>query len=77
MEMPEGVSYEGVFGEKGVGDVIRIAAWGVKLQATESGKVGVGEVEKGRGAPRFSLKKRRWVSYRAIDLSCLFLGRSL
>ncbi|MBI5500202.1 MAG: VWA domain-containing protein [Deltaproteobacteria bacterium] len=50
VELPAGMSYEGVFGEQPVGDAARIEAWGVNLQATESGKVRVGAVTLGSPA---------------------------
>ncbi|MBI5488236.1 MAG: VWA domain-containing protein [Deltaproteobacteria bacterium] len=44
VELPAGMSYEGVFGEQPVGDAVGIETWGVNLQATESGKIRVGAV---------------------------------
>lgn len=52
VEIPEGVSYEGVFGEKGVGGAVRIHAWGVVLMMTESGKVRIPGVEPDSPAER-------------------------
>lgn len=49
VELPEGVSYEGIFGERPSGRPVRIDAWGMTLQETESGKIRVAEVA-GRGA---------------------------
>jgi len=42
LELPEGVSYAGVFGEQPVGPPMRIGAWGLDVQSTSSGKVRVG-----------------------------------
>jgi Ca-activated chloride channel family protein len=44
VELPEGVSYEGIFGEKPSGRPVRIDAWGTTLQQTASGKIRVVEV---------------------------------
>ncbi|MBI5500431.1 MAG: PDZ domain-containing protein [Deltaproteobacteria bacterium] len=44
VELPEGVSYEGVFGESPVGDAFEVPAWGMTLQMSQSGKVRVGAV---------------------------------
>ena len=44
VELPEGVSYQGIFGEQCVGEPMRIGAWGIDLQGTQSGKVRVGNV---------------------------------
>jgi Ca-activated chloride channel family protein len=44
VELPEGVSYEGVFGEQPIGEVFDVPAWGVTLQMSQSGKVRVGAV---------------------------------
>jgi len=44
VELPEGVSYEGVFGESPVGEAFEVPAWGMTLQMSESGKVRVGAV---------------------------------
>ena len=56
VEMPEGVSYTGVFGENGSGGVSRVTPWGVCLQATASGRVRVGEVTPGSPAERSGIK---------------------
>ncbi|MBI5485750.1 MAG: PDZ domain-containing protein [Deltaproteobacteria bacterium] len=45
VELPEGVSYEGVFGESPVGEAFEVPAWGMTLQMSESGKVRVGAVQ--------------------------------
>ena len=47
VELPEGVSYQGIFGEPCVGDPMRIGAWGIALQGTRSGKLRVGAVTAG------------------------------
>jgi Ca-activated chloride channel family protein len=44
VELPEGVSYEGVFGEQPIGEAFDVPAWGVTLQMSQSGKVRVGAV---------------------------------
>jgi Ca-activated chloride channel family protein len=44
VELPEGVSYEGVFGEVPVGLPVDLPAWGVSLQTAQSGAVRVGAV---------------------------------
>jgi Ca-activated chloride channel family protein len=41
VEMPDGVSYEGVFGEQPVGEAFEVPAWGVVLRVSSSGRVGV------------------------------------
>jgi Ca-activated chloride channel family protein len=50
VEMPEGVSYEGVFGEQPVGDAVEVPGWGVTLQMSRSGRVRVGAVLHGSAA---------------------------
>jgi Ca-activated chloride channel homolog len=45
VEMPEGVSYAGVFGEGGVGGVSVLPRWGLQVQETQSGAIKVGLVE--------------------------------
>lgn len=47
VEMPEGVSYEGVFGEPGRGPVYFIPSWGIRLQETTGGQLKVAEVKDG------------------------------
>jgi Ca-activated chloride channel family protein len=44
VELPEGVSYEGVFGEQPVGEAFEVPGWGVTIQMSQSGKVRVGSV---------------------------------
>lgn len=56
VELPEGVSYQGVFGERGVGEVEAVPAWGVRLQDTESGKVRVCTVDAGGPAEKAGVK---------------------
>jgi Ca-activated chloride channel family protein len=56
VEMPEGVSYEGVFGEPPSGRPVRISSWGVTLQETASGKVRVAEVAAEGPAARAGLR---------------------
>ncbi|MBN1773534.1 MAG: hypothetical protein JXB32_19890 [Deltaproteobacteria bacterium] len=50
VELPEGVSYEGVFGERPVGTAFEVPAWGVTLQETESGRIRIGSVRLGSPA---------------------------
>ncbi|NMC68452.1 MAG: VWA domain-containing protein, partial [Myxococcales bacterium] len=50
VELPEGVSYEGVFGERPVDRPFEIPAWGMTLQETESGRIRVGAVRPGSPA---------------------------
>jgi S1-C subfamily serine protease len=50
VEMPEGVSYEGVFGERPVGGAVEVPGWGVVLQATAGGSVRVGVVRESGAA---------------------------
>ena len=57
VELPEGVSYQGIFGEPCVGEPMRIGAWGLDVQATESGKVRVGAVTKSGAAAHAGLTK--------------------
>jgi Ca-activated chloride channel family protein len=56
VELPEGVSYEGVFGEKGVGAISAISAWGLRLQNTAGGKVRVGAVDPDGTADRAGVR---------------------
>ncbi|HJR63374.1 MAG TPA: VIT domain-containing protein [Gemmatimonadaceae bacterium] len=56
VEMPEGVSYEGVFGEPTSGRPVRISSWGVTLQETASGKVRVAEVSADGPAARAGMR---------------------
>jgi len=57
VELPEGVSYAGVFGEQCVGEPMRIGAWGVDLQGTESGRVRVGNVLPDGAASQAGIKR--------------------
>jgi Ca-activated chloride channel family protein len=50
VELPEGVSYEGVFGERPMGAAFEVPAWGVTLQETESGRIRIGAVRLGSPA---------------------------
>ena len=50
VEMPEGVSYEGVFGEMPVGEAFEVPAWGMTVQMSQSGKLRVGAVRVGSPA---------------------------
>ncbi len=45
VELPEGVSYQGIFGEPCVGVPLRIGAWGIDVQGTQSGAIKVGAVD--------------------------------
>ena len=56
VEMPEGVSYTGVFGEDGVGGVLALPAWGIRLQETRSGKLKVGAVDETGPAEKAGVK---------------------
>jgi Ca-activated chloride channel family protein len=56
VELPEGVSYEGVFGERPAGEAVDVPAWGLTLQMTESGKVKVGAVTQGSAADRAGIE---------------------
>ncbi|MBI5488311.1 MAG: AgmX/PglI C-terminal domain-containing protein [Deltaproteobacteria bacterium] len=51
VELPEGVSYEGVFGEPAIGEPLEIAGWGLIVQMSESGKIRIGTVRE-QGAAR-------------------------
>jgi Ca-activated chloride channel homolog len=50
VELPEGVSYKGIFGEEPVGIPMRIGAWGLDVQGTAKGVVRVAEVQRGGAA---------------------------
>ncbi|NMC71189.1 MAG: PDZ domain-containing protein [Myxococcales bacterium] len=50
VELPEGVSYEGVFGEQPVGEVFEVPAWGMTIQMSQSGRIRVGSVRLGSPA---------------------------
>ncbi len=52
VELPEGVSWEGIFGEAPVGLPMRIGAWGLDVQETASGHVRVGAVDRSGAAAR-------------------------
>lgn len=65
VELPEGVSYEGIFGEQPVGLPVRIPAWGVNVQQTESGAVRVGAVDAGSAAANVGIA--RGATLRAVD----------
>ncbi|HET7586316.1 MAG TPA: VIT domain-containing protein [Gemmatimonadaceae bacterium] len=56
VELPEGVSYKGIFGEEPQGAPVRVGAWGITLQETESGAVRVGDVAGGSAAARAGLR---------------------
>jgi Ca-activated chloride channel family protein len=56
VELPAGVSYEGVFGETPTGEAYEVAAWGLTVQATESGKLKVGRVADGSAARRAGIE---------------------
>ncbi|MDI7269579.1 MAG: hypothetical protein QME96_16450, partial [Myxococcota bacterium] len=65
VEMPEGVGYEGVFGERPVGSVVKIPAWGVRLQATRDGRVRVGAAF--QGGPVAAAGIREGAAVTAVD----------
>lgn len=53
VELPEGVSYEGIFGgERPVGVPVRIGSWGIDVQGTAEGNVRIGKVVSGSAAAR-------------------------
>ena len=56
IEIPDGTSYEGVFGEQPAGQAFRVPAWGFTVQATETGKVKIGEVVAGTPAERAGIR---------------------
>ncbi|MEJ7812693.1 MAG: VIT domain-containing protein [Gemmatimonadaceae bacterium] len=59
VELPEGVSYEGIFGREGerpVGVPASIGAWGVTVQETDKGAVRVGAVREGSAAARAGVR---------------------
>jgi Ca-activated chloride channel family protein len=39
VELPEGVRYEGIFGEQAIGQPMQISSWGLILGTTQSGKI--------------------------------------
>jgi Ca-activated chloride channel family protein len=57
VELPEGVSYQGIFGEPCVGEPVRIGAWGIDLQETQSGKLRVGAVTASGAAGQAGITK--------------------
>ena len=57
VELPEGVSYQGIFGEPCVGEPMRIGAWGIDVQETQSGALRVGDVTADSRAARAGIKK--------------------
>ena len=57
VELPEGVSYQGIFGEPCVGEPMRIGAWGIDVQETESGKLRVGNVTADSRAAQAGIRK--------------------
>jgi Ca-activated chloride channel family protein len=57
VELPEGVSYQGIFGEPCVGEPVRIGAWGIDLQETQSGKLRVGAVTSSGAAAQAGIAK--------------------
>ena len=56
VELPAGVSYDGVFGEAPVGEAVEIPGWGLTVQATESGKLRVGAVQDRSAAARAGIR---------------------
>jgi Ca-activated chloride channel homolog len=52
VELPEGVSYEGVFGEQPAGAAVEIGAWGMVLQQAAGGGIGVVHLDEGGEAAR-------------------------
>jgi hypothetical protein len=57
VELPEGVSYRGIFGEPCVGEPMRIGGWGLDVQGTQSGRVRVGDVSESSAAARAGITK--------------------
>jgi S1-C subfamily serine protease len=57
VELPEGVSYQGIFGEPCIGVPVRIGAWGIDVQGTQSGTIRVGSVDDGSTAAQAGIKK--------------------
>ena len=57
VELPEGVSYAGIFGEPCTGEPVRIGAWGIDVQGTQSGKLRVGSVTDGGAAAQAGIRK--------------------
>jgi Ca-activated chloride channel homolog len=57
VELPEGVSYAGIFGEPCVGEPERIGTWGMDVQGTQSGKVFVGRVTESGAAAQAGITK--------------------
>ncbi len=57
VELPEGVSYQGIFGEPCVGVPVRIGAWGIDVQGTQSGAIRVGTVDDASAAAAAGLKR--------------------
>lgn len=57
VELPEGVSYQGIFGEPCVGEPMRIGAWGIDVQETQSGKLRVGDVTADSRAAKAGIRK--------------------
>jgi hypothetical protein len=57
VELPEGVSYQGIFGEQPVGLPMRIGSWGADVQGTSSGVVKVGDLTADGAAERAGLRR--------------------
>jgi Ca-activated chloride channel family protein len=57
VELPEGVSYHGIFGEPCIGVPVRIGAWGIDVQETQSGKIRVGSVSESGSAAQAGITK--------------------
>jgi Ca-activated chloride channel family protein len=57
VELPEGVSYQGIFGEPCIGVPVRIGAWGIDVQETQSGKIRVGSVTESGSAAQAGITK--------------------
>ncbi len=64
VEMPEGTSYAGVFGENGVGAVSSLPSWGLRLQETAGGTVKIGLVDDAGPAAKAGI--RPGASLRAV-----------
>ena len=54
--LPEGVSYQGVFGEEPVGQAVSVTAWGMVLQQAADGGVGIVHLDPGGEAARSGIR---------------------
>jgi len=56
VELPEGVSYEGIFGEQPAGAAVAVASWGMVLQQGAEGAVRVVHLDEGGEAARSGVR---------------------